>query len=489
MTDHTTTRADPTRPSGGAAPAASRGWSTLVVLCLAQFMVILDITVVNVALPSIGADLRLSPALLTWAVTAYTLCFGGLLLLGGRLADAYGPRRTFLVGLTVFTIASVGAGLAQDGGTLIAGRMAQGAGAALLSPAALALVMTIFEGPQRHRALGVWAGVAAAGGAIGVVIGGALTEFASWRWTFLVNLPVGLAVGALVPVLVAVRRRPGGDRRIDLPGAVLATLATGLVIYGLVAAGTDGWLSSAANLALVGGLVMAAAFLIVERSTKDPLVPLGLLRRRSSIGGLLAMLVASGFMLSTFFLTSLVLQRVAGLSALDTGLVFLPVGLVTIAGTHIAVRALGRFGPAATATAGFTLAAAGALLLASTADDSWSAMLPGLLVIAAGAGTCFVTATTATMAGIEHERAGVMSALLTTGHELGASLGVAAVSAIAATSIGLTAGSGAGAQQATAGFSYAYLALAVAAAVMALAAPWLLPRAPLPTGDGPAFIH
>ena len=489
MTDHTATRADPTRSSGAAAPAASRGWWTLVVLCLAQFMVILDITVVNVALPSIGSDLRLSPASLTWTVTAYTLSFGGLLLLGGRLADTYGPRRTLLIGIVVFTASSVPAGLAQDGATLLAGRTAQGAGAALLSPAALALVTTIFEGPQRHRALGVWAGVAATGGAVGVLIGGALTELASWRWTFLVNLPMGLAVGALVPVLVAARRRPASDRRIDLPGAVLATLAAGLVIYGLVAAGTEGWLSAGANLALVGGLVTAAAFLVVERRTKDPLVPLGLLRRRSSIGGLLAMLVASGFMLSTFFLTSLVLQRASGLSALGTGLVFLPVGLVTIAATHVAVRALRRIGPAATATAGFTLAAAGGLLLASTADDgTWSGLLPGLLVLATGAGACFVTATTATMAGVEHERAGVMSALLTTGHEVGASLGVAAVSAIAATSIALTAGSGAGAQ-ATAGFSHAYLALAVAAAAMALATPWLLPRATLPAHDGPAFIH
>jgi len=472
-----------------ARPGESRTWWTLVVLCLAQFMVILDITVVNVALPSIGAELGLSPASLTWVVTAYTLCFGGLLLLGGRLADTYGPRNTFLVGLVVFTVASVASGLASDGATLIAGRTAQGVGAALISPAALALVTTIFDGPRRHRALGVWAAVAAAGGAVGVLIGGALTELASWRWTFLVNVPVGLAVGVLVPMLVAAAR-PAHSRRIDLPGAVLATLATGLLSYGLIRAGTAGWLSLDSGLPLLAGLVVAAVFLVVERNTRDPLVPLGLLTRRSLIGGQLTMLVASGFMLSTFFLTSLVLQRVIGLSALGTGLVFLPVGLVTLASTHIAVQALGRVGPAVTATAGFTLAAAGGVLMAFTpANDRWYGLLPGMLVLAAGAGACFVTATTATMATVEPERAGVMSGLLTTGHELGASLGVAAVSALAAAGIGLSTQPGVAASAAMPGFDRAYLTLAVAAAVMALVAPWVLSRDKLPIGDAPAFIH
>jgi EmrB/QacA subfamily drug resistance transporter len=452
-------------------------------------MVILDITVVNIALPSIGSDLGLSPAALTWVVTAYTLCFGGLLLLGGRLADAYGPRRTFLVGLVAFTTASVASGLAQDGATLLAGRAAQGLGAALLTPAALALVATIFDGGRRHRALGVWAAVTAAGGAVGVLVGGALTELASWRWAFLINLPVGLVIGALVPLLVA-GGRPARHRRIDLPGAVLATLATGLISYGLIRVGPDGWLSAGAGVPLLAGLILGANFLIVEANTRDPLVPLGLLTRRSSVGGLLTMLVASGFMLSTFFLTSLLLQRVLGLSALATGLVFLPVALLTLVSTHIAVRALRHVGPAVTAAAGFALAATGGVLLAFTsADDTWSGVLPGMLVLATGAGACFVTAATATMATVEHERAGVMSALLTTGHELGASLGVAAVSAIAATSIAASIHPDAGGPASLAGFRTAYLALAVAAGLMALAAPWLLSRTKLPTGDGPAFVH
>lgn len=488
--NRTTTDPDASATSGVAvaAPGASRGWWTLVVLCLAQFMVILDITVVNVALPRIGTDLRLSAAALTWVVTAYTLCFGGLLLLGGRLADTYGPRRLFLVGLGVFTVASLASGLAPDGMVLVEGRIAQGVGAAILSPAALAMVTTIFDGERRHRALGVWAAVAGAGGAVGVLIGGAFTELASWRWAFLVNIPVGLVVGALVPVLVT-RIRPARRSRLDVPGALLATLATGLIIYGLIQAGTDGWRSAGAALPLVAGVAAAITFLIVERNTRNPLVPLGLLTRRS-IGGLLTMLVASGFMLSTFFLTSLVLQRILGLDALGTGLVFLPVALVTIVGTHFAVHALRRVGPAVTATVGFALAAAGGVLLSFTsADDTWPGLLPGLLLLAAGAGACFVTAATATMATVEPARAGVMSGLLNTGHELGASLGVAAVSAIAAAGISLATQTTVAGSAALAGFDRAYLALALAAAVMALAAPWLLPRAVLPAGDGPAFIH
>ncbi len=484
VTHHTTSPGS--APTGGGATDRYHGWWTLTVLCLAQFMVILDITVVNVALPSIGTDLSLPAAPLTWVVTAYTLCFGGLLLLGGRLADAYGPRRSFLVGLAVFTLASAASGLAQDGATLIAGRAVQGLGAALLSPAALAMVTTIFDGERRHRALGVWAAVAAAGGAVGVLIGGALTELAGWRWTFLINLPTGLAVGALIPMLVAGTRiaRRG---RVDLPGALLATLASGLLIFGLVRTGTDGARSPGSVAALVAGLAVATVFLVVERNTRDPLVPLGLLTRRS-IGGLLAMLVASGFMLATFFLTSLVLQRILGLSALGTGLVFLPVGLLTIASTHFAVRALARVGPAVTATAGFALAAAGGLLLAFLPADTWHGVLPGLLVLASGAGACFVSAATATMATVAHERAGVMSGLLNTGHELGASLGVATVSAIAAAGIRASSQPASG-LLAMAGFDRAYLALAVAAALMALASPWLLSRTPLPTGNGPAFIH
>jgi EmrB/QacA subfamily drug resistance transporter len=487
MTEQTTVHGPRSADSSTGTPAR-RDWWALTILCLAQFMVILDITVVNVALPSIGAELHLPAATLTWVITAYTVCFGGLLLLGGRLADAYGARRIFLIGLGLFTAASVASGLAAGAPTLIVSRAGQGVGAALLSPAALALVTTMFNGVHRQRALGVWSAVAAAGGAVGVLFGGVLTDVATWRWNFLINLPVGIGVAALAPVLVApTRPRPG---RMDLPGAALATLATGLVIFGIGRAGDDGWSSPATGSALLAGLVLAVAFLVVEGRSRHALVPLRLLTRRSLVAGQLTMLVASALMLSAFFLTSLYLQRVLHLSALDTGLIFTPVALVTLASTHVAVRALGRVSPAHTAATGLALAAVGATLLAiRPTGDGWYGVLPGLLMLALGAGACFVTATTTAMARVEHHQAGVTSGLLNTAHELGASIGVATVSAIAATSISLSTSDLSSRSSVTAGYDRAYLVCAAIAAAMAMAAPWLLPRAPVPATDGPILVH
>jgi MFS family permease len=322
-----------------------RRWWALVLLALAQFMVILDITVVNVALPSIGADLHLDRASLTWMVTAYTLCFGGLMLLGGRLADTLGRRRMFLTGLGLFTVASLASGLAQAGTILVAARAAQGIGAALLSPAALAILTTTFHGPERNRALGVWAAIAGAGAAVGVLAGGLLVEYASWRWVFFINLPVGIAVAATVPAVVAAIRPARPARRVDLPGALTGTLATAAVIYGLVTAGSDGWGATTTLLPLAIGLVLAGVFAAVQRVTREPLVPLGLLARRPLFAGQLVMLATSGLLLATYFLASLYLQRLLGHTALDTGLVFLPAALATIAVSHLAAHAVSHLGP------------------------------------------------------------------------------------------------------------------------------------------------
>jgi len=465
-----------------------RRWWALVLLCLAQFMVILDITVVNVALPTIGTDLGLDRAWLTWVVTAYTLCFGGLLLLGGRLADTLGRRRTFLAGLGVFTAASLASGLAQTGTVLVAARAGQGVGAALLSPAALAIITTTFHGSERNRALGVWAAIAGAGAAVGVLAGGLLVQYASWRWVFFINLPVGTLVAAAVPAMVAAVRPSPLARRVDLPGALAGTLATAAVIYGLVTAGSDGWGATTTLLWLATGLGLAGVFAAVQRVTREPLVPLGLLARRPLLAGQLVMLASSGLLLATYFLVSLYLQRLLGYSALATGLVFLPAALATIAGSHLAAHAVSHLGPRPVAAVGFGLAAAGALLLSRLPADASVLvdLLPGLLLATGGLGAGFVVATTTAMAQVDQAQAGLTSGLLSTGHELGASLGVAVVSTIAAASV--TGDSLAG-RPPVGGFDRAFLACALLAAVAAAAAPWLLPPGCPPATERPMFTH
>jgi EmrB/QacA subfamily drug resistance transporter len=465
-----------------------RRWWALVLLALAQFMVILDVTVVNVALPSIGADLHLDRASLTWVVTAYTLCFGGLMLLGGRMADTLGRRRMFLAGLGLFTAASAASGLAQAGQVLIAARAGQGVGAALLSPTALAIITTTFHGQERNRALGIWAAIAGAGAAVGVLAGGLLVQYASWQWVFFINLPVGGAVAAAVPAVVAAAPPAPPTRRVDLPGALTATLATGAVIYGLVQAGSQGWGAAATLLPLAAGLGLAAVFVAIERAAPQPLVPLGLLARRPLVAGQLVMLTASGLLLASFFLSTLFLQRLLGYTALGTGLVFLPVALATIVGSHLGAQAVSRLGPRPVAAAAFILTAAGGLLLSRLPADASMPLdlLPGFLLVAAAAGAGFVVATTTAMAHVDQAQAGLTSGLLNTGHELGASLGVAVVSAVAAASV--TSDPLAGPPPVD-GFDRAFLTLALLAAVAAVVATWLLPSGRLPATDGPVFAH
>src|SRR5215218_8510348 len=396
MSDRTLPAHAPSPPAPGPDP---RRWWALVLLCLAQFMVILDITVVNVALPTIGSDLQLDRASLTWVVTAYTLCFGGLLLLGGRLADTLGRRRMFLAGLGLFTAASLASGLAQTGTVLVAARAGQGVGAALLSPAALAIITTTFHGPERNRALGVWAAIAGAGAAVGVLAGGLLVEYASWRWVFYINLPVGILVAAAVPALIAAVRPGHRAARLDLLGALAGTLATAAVIYGLVAAGSQSW-GATTTLRLATGLVLAGGFVAVERTAREPLVPLELLARRPLLAGQLVMLASSSLLLATYFLCSLYLQRLHGYTALGTGLVFLPAALATIAGSHLAAQAVSRLRPRPIAAVGFSLAAVGTLLLSRLPADAvvLVELLPGLLLATAGLGAGFVVATTTAMA-------------------------------------------------------------------------------------------
>ena len=476
------------RAAGVPDQVGARRWQALVLLCLAQFMVILDVTVVNVALPVIGRDLALDRAALTWVITAYTLCFGGLMLLGGRLADVLGRRRTFLAGLGLFTIASMASGLAGDAAMLIASRAAQGVGAALLSPSALSIITTTFQGAERRRALGVWAAIAGAGAAVGVLVGGALASGPGWQWVFFINVPVGIAIAAAAPAIVSAPRPPHGPTRVDLPGAVVVTAATGLLIYGLVRAGDAGWGAASTLAPLAGGLVLAAALIPIERAVRAPLVRPEVLARRPLLTGTLLMLAASGLLLSSFFLCSLYLQRVLGFSALRTGLVFLPVALAITVGAHLGARAVGRLGPRPVAAAGLALAAVGVGLLSRVPADGQVLVdvLPGFVLAAAGLGATFVTATTTAMANVDPRHAGMTSGLVNTFHELGAALGVAFVSAIAGSSV--DGGQAAGAAP-VGGFGHAFMAAAVVAALVASLALWLLPRGRLPVTDDPVFAH
>lgn len=439
-------------------------WQLLALLGVAQFMLILDVTVVAIALPHIGADLGLARDTLTWVVSAYTLMFGGLMLLGGRAADLYGARRVVLTGLLVFTAASLATGLASGATMLIAGRIAQGIGAAILSPAALSVVTKTFHGDERNKALGIWSALGGGGAAIGVLLGGVLTAGPGWQWVFYINVPIGLAV------LVALGRRLPNDRReqnnarLDLPGAVLVTAGTGAAIYSLINAGDRGWLSAATLGGLGGAVVLYAAFAWLQRVVSSPLMDLRVLTRRPVAAGTFLILVATALMIAVFFLGSFYLQHHQGYGALRTGLLFLPVALATIAGAQTAGQAIGRRGPRPIALAGLTVTALGTA--GPALWDGPVVTVIGISVAAAGIGAAFVAASTTTLAQVDHREAGLASGILSTFHEFGAALGVAVVSSIAAASIAGTSSTGF-----TSGFTFAAITAAVAAVLTLIIIP------------------
>ncbi|MFI1974834.1 MFS transporter [Streptomyces wedmorensis] len=455
-----------------------RRWTVLALLCAAQFMLVLDVTVVNVALPAIATDLNLGRTALTWVVTAYTLCFGGLMLLGGRLSDALGARRVLLTGLALFTTASLACGLAPNAAVLLTGRVAQGIAAALLSPAALALVTTTFHGPERPRALGAWAAIGATGSAVGVLLGGALTAGPGWPWIFHLNVPLGVALLATLPRLLP---RPHGDappaptaRLLDAPGALLVTAATATLVYGLVRAGDSGWASTATLLTLLGAAVLYAAFAAVERTSRAPLMDLRMLTRRPVVAGSLLMLVATALLISFFFLGSMRLQHVDGLGPLRTGLLFLPIAATTAIGAHLGSRLLATAGPRVCATGGMALAAAGCLPLALLDHAApWTILMPALATASLGLGAVFVTATTTALGLVPPHEAGLASGIVNTFHELGGTLGIALASTLALASPSLP----------PTGFTTAFTACTLLAATTALASPLLIPRGrPHPPG-------
>ena len=419
-------------PSGGL-----RRWWPLALLGAAQFMLIIDVTVVNVALPSIGRDLSLDRSALTWVAIAYTLFFGSLLLLGGRLADTFGRRRIFLAGLGLFTVASAASGLAWDGNPLILSRAVQGIGAALMSPAALSLITTTFQGADRTRALGVWAALGGSGAAFGVVLGGLLAGGPGWQWIFFLNVPIGVAVALGVLRIVPGLTIDRGSARIDLPGVLLIVPTVALALYAFVGAGDAGWLSPATLVPLGVAAALMVAFVGREKTAAEPLVRLGLLADRALSGGLVLIVSASALLAGSFFLVSLYLQRVVGQSPFEVGLLFLPVALALIAGAQVGSRIVAHAGGRFAMVAGLAFGSVGMLLLSGVPvrGDVVVAVLPGFLLAGLGIGAVLVAAMTTAFANVADRDSGLASGLVNTSHEVGFAVGVSIFSTVAAASL------------------------------------------------------
>ena len=408
----------------------------LVVIATAQLMVMLDLTIVNIALPTIRRELHFSATNLTWVVDAYVLVFGGLLLLGGRAGDLFGRRRMFAVGIAAFAGASLIGGLATDQPWLIAARAVQGVGAAIVSPTALSLVVSTFdEGSARNRAMAVYAGMSAAGGALGLLLGGILVDVASWRWVLFVNVPIGVAVLALTRMALPAGRAPiRRSRQLDVSGALSISAGMALLVYGLVSAPTDGWSSTRTDLAFAAAAVLIGAFVAIERSAKEPLVPLGFLRHRNRAAGYGVMLLLGAAMLSLVFFLTQFLQDVLHYSPLLAGVAYLPIP-VSVAGTSVAVSQLvRRFGARRFLVAGPVLVALGLLWVSGVSATSGYAQVFGpLVLVGLGMGLSFVPLTLNAVSSVGRHESGLASALLNTSQQVGGSLGLATLVTVAAT--------------------------------------------------------
>lgn len=376
-------------------------WPILGLLGLAQLMLILDITVVAIALPHMGAELDLDRAALTWVVSGYALTFGSLMLLGGRAADLFGAKRVVLAGLIVFTAASLAAGLATGAPLLLVARIAQGVGAAMLSPAALSVVVRLFDGDERNRALGIWSALGGGGAALGVLLGGLITAGPGWTWVFFVNVPVGLIVLAvLARILPSLPRAASGS--LDVFGAALVAAATGSLIYALIRAGDHGWLNTVTLALFAVSAAVYALFAVWQRRAAAPLMNLRLLGRRPVVAGIFVIAVATALMVGVFFLGSFYLQNHQDHGALMTGVLFLPVALVTMAAATAAGRVIGRFGARVLATVALVVAAVGFLVPVLWAGTP--AMVTGVSVAAAGLGALFVAASATALGSVAPRR-------------------------------------------------------------------------------------
>ncbi len=417
--------------------AKDRRWSALALIVVAQFMVILDVAIVNVALPSIKTDLGFSQANLQWVISAYAIMFGGVLLLGGRLGDLLGRRRLFIGGLSLFSLSSLLCGIAWSETSLIAFRGLQGLGGALLAPAALALLMTTFaEGRERNLALGIYGAAAGSGAAAGVLLGGVLTSYLSWPAIFFINVPVGIAAIAVTPLVLRESRAELPHRHFDFAGAFTVTAGLMLLVYALTQATTDGWTSTTTLSLLAGSVGLIVAFVVVELRSKAPLLPLRIFRLRTLTAANVTMAVVGAAAFSEFFLLTLYMQDILRYSAVQTGVAFLAFALTVVVASNVAQVVVGRVGVRATLAGGLLASAVSVALLARLPLDGqyfWD-LFPAFVLGGAGMGFSFVPVTIASLTGVGRAEAGVASGLVNTSRQIGGAIGLAAVSAIAAAS-------------------------------------------------------
>jgi len=475
--------------SRAAVPGSGR-WLALTVLCLGVLMIVLDTTVVNVALPSIKTDLGFTDSTLAWVVNGYMLTFGGFLLLGGRLGDLFGHRRLFLIGLAIFTLASLACGLSTGQGVLVAARAVQGLGGAVVSAVALSLIMDLFTEPaDRAKAMGVYGFVCAGGGGIGALLGGLLTGSLSWHWIFLVNLPLGIAVFALSLMLLPATRNEAADRRLDIAGAVTVTAALMLAVYAIVNGNEAGW-TSACTLGLLGGaVVLLAAFLAIETRVAAPLMPLGLFRLRSlAVANVIGVLWAAA-MFAWYFLSALYLQQVLDYGPMEVGLAFLPANLIMAAfSLGLSAKLVMRFGIRPPIAVGLLLAAAGLALFAWAPVEGRFALhvLPGMVLLGLGCGMALNPVLVAAMSEVAPIDSGLASGMVNTAFMMGGALGLAILASLAASRTGGLLAAGAAQPVAlVGGYQAAFLAGAGFATLAALLGTVLLrtPPAVEPSGE------
>jgi EmrB/QacA subfamily drug resistance transporter len=454
-------------------------WLALALLSVVQFMVVLDIAIVNVALPSIQLDLGFSQENLQWVISAYALVFGGFLLLGGRAADLLGRRRIFLVGVVVFTLASLFAGLAWSEASLIGARAFQGLGAAIITPAALSILSTTFvEGRERNIALGVWGAVGGFGAAAGVLLGGILTDALSWEWIFFVNIPVGVVAFALAPILL-VESRDALAKTFDLPGAVLVTAGLSVLVYAITQAGQEGWLAAqtlgffATALALLGG------FGAWERRHPEPLMRFGILRIRTLSGANVTGFIMGTVLFSMFLMLTLYMQQVLGYSAMKTGVAYLAVAGTAIVWSAVAAQLVTRVGVKPVLVSGMAFLTAGLLYFTqvSVGGAYLGDLLPGFLLIGIGIGFAYVPISIAALAGVQASEAGLASGLINTSQQIGGALGIAALSTIATSQTADAVAAGSALPVALVdGFTAAFLAGVIVAGLGIVAALTLIRR-------------